>query len=41
MVIINESNMHFGEYSEEDVFHIEKSDQYQNNLRGNGVKSLL
>lgn len=39
MVIINESDMHFGEYSEEDVFHIEKSDQYQNNLRGNGVKS--
>lgn len=39
MVIINESDMHFGEYSEEDVFHIEKSDQYQNNLRSNGVKS--
>ena len=39
MVIIDESDMHFGEYSEEDVFYIEKSDQYQNNLRGNGVKS--
>ncbi len=38
MVIINESDMLFGEFSEEDVFHIEKSDQYQNNLRGNGVK---
>ena len=39
MVIIDESDMHFGEYSEEDVFYIEKSDQYQNNLKGNGVKS--
>ena len=38
MVIIDESDMHFGEYSEEDVFYIEKSDQYQNNLKGNGVK---
>lgn len=39
MVIINESDMHFGKYSEEDVFHIEESAQYQNNLRSNGVKS--
>lgn len=39
MVIINESDMRFGEYSEEDVFYIEKSDQYQNNLMPNGVKS--
>lgn len=39
MVIINESDMRFGKYSEEDVFYIEKSDQYQNSLRGNGVKS--
>lgn len=39
MVIINESNMRFGEYSEEDIFHIEKSSQYQNHLMPNGVKT--
>ena len=39
MVTINESNMCFGEYSEEDVFCIEKSNQYQSNLMPNGVKS--
>lgn len=39
MVIINESDMRFGEYAEEDVFHIEKCDQYQKSLMPNGVKS--
>lgn len=39
MVIINESDMRFGEYREENVFHIEKCDQYQINLMPNGVKS--
>lgn len=38
MVIIDESGMRFGEYSEADVFHIEKSDQYKNGLLPNGVK---
>lgn len=39
MVIIDESDMHFGEYSEEDVFRIETCEQYQKNLMPNGVKS--
>ena len=39
MVIINESDMRFGEYSEEDFFHIEKCDQYTASLLPNGVKS--
>ena len=39
MVVINESDMRFGEYSEEDVFYIEKSTQYENKLWPNGVKS--
>lgn len=39
MVVINESDMRFGEYSEEDVFYIEKSTQYENKLKPNGVKS--
>lgn len=39
MVTIDESGMRLGEYSEEDVFHIEKSSQYQDNLMPNGVKS--
>ena len=38
MVVINESGMCFGEYSEEDVFHIEKCGQYRNHLMPNGVK---
>ncbi len=38
-MVINESGMCFGEYSEEDIFYIEKSDQYRNNLMPNGVKS--
>ena len=37
-MIINESNMQFGEYDEETVFHIEKSNQYKNGLMSNGVK---
>ena len=39
MVVINESNMRFGEYNEDDVFYIEKSSQYQSGLMPNGVKS--
>lgn len=39
MVVINESDMCFGEYSEENVFYIEKSTQYENKLKPNGVKS--
>ena len=39
MVTISESDMRFGEYREEDVFYIEKCEQYQNNLMPNGVKS--
>lgn len=39
MVVIPESDMQFGEYREEDVFHIEKCEQYQHKLMPNGVKS--
>lgn len=39
MVTISESDMRFGEYREEDVFYIEKCEQYKNNLMPNGVKS--
>ena len=38
MITIIESNMQFGKYREEDVFHIETCKQYQNNLKPNGVK---
>lgn len=38
-VVISESDMQFGEYSEEDVFHMEDSNQYKNGLLPNGVKS--
>lgn len=38
-MVIDESDMHFGNYNEEDVFYIEKSSQYQNKLRSNGIKS--
>lgn len=38
-VIIEESEMKFGEYEEENIFYLEKSIQYKKNLRQNGVKS--
>lgn len=38
-VIIPESGMQFGEYPEEQVFHLEKSSQYTEKLKPNGVKS--
>lgn len=38
-VIISESDMQFGEYEEEQVFQLEKSRQYTEKLRPNGVKS--
>lgn len=37
-MVIEESGMTFGNYPEEDVFHIEKSQQYQRKLMSNGVK---
>ena len=36
---IVESGMQFGLYSDENVFRIEKSPQYQQKLMPNGVKS--
>lgn len=38
-VTILESDMQFGEYTEEQVFHLEKSTQYVRKLRPNGIKS--
>lgn len=38
-MIIEESDMQFGDYPDDAVFHLEKSPQYQNKLRSNGVKS--
>lgn len=38
-VIIEESEMMFGKYKEEQVFCIEKSKQYTEKLRGKGIKS--
>ncbi len=38
-VIIPESDMQFGEYEEEQVFQLEKSNQYTKKLRPNGIKS--
>lgn len=38
-VVIAESGMQFGEYTEEQVFHLEKSNQYTKKLMPNGVKS--
>lgn len=38
-VIISESDMQFGTYEQEQVFHLEKSSQYTNKLRSNGIKS--
>lgn len=38
-VIIPESDMQFGEYKEEQIFQLEKSIQYTEKLRPNGVKS--
>ena len=39
MVVIQESGMQFGEYPEEQVFHLEKSIPYTKNLMSNGIKS--
>ena len=39
MVIIEESEMKFGEYPDEDVFRIEKSHQYTDMLMEKGVKT--
>lgn len=38
-VVISESGMQFGEYSEEQVFHIEKSQQYVKKLMPKGIKT--
>lgn len=38
-VIITESGMQFGEYSEEQVFHLENSKQYRKSLMPKGIKS--
>ena len=38
-IIIEESGMKFGEYSENQVFQIEKSPQYITRLRDHGIKS--
>lgn len=38
-IIISESDMQFGKYSEDQVFHMENSKQYMKKLRQNGVKS--
>lgn len=38
-VIIPESEMQFGKYSENQVFYIEDSEQYKEKLRQNGVRS--
>ena len=37
-VIIPESDMEFGEYKENQVFHIEESRQYTEKLRQQGVR---
>lgn len=38
-VIITESELQFGEYHENQVFRIEKSEQYTKSLRQNGIKT--
>lgn len=38
-VIIEESEMKFGKYKEEQVFRIETSKQYTEKLKGKGIKS--
>lgn len=38
-VVIYESDMRFGEYENDQVFHIEKSTQYTEKLMPNGIKS--
>ena len=38
-MMIEESEMQFGNYPDDAVFHLEKSPQYQDKLRSNGVKS--
>lgn len=38
-VVISESDMQFGKYTEEQVFHLEKSVQYTEKLMPNGIKS--
>ena len=39
MIIIEESQMRFGEYPEEIVFHIEECDIYKKDLKPIGFKS--
>ena len=39
MAVIQESGMQFGEYAEEQIFHLEKSIQYTESLMSNGIKS--
>lgn len=38
-MIICESDLQFGEYREDQVFHMEDSEQYTKKLKQNGVKS--
>ena len=38
-VIIEESEMQFGEYDMTQVFHMEDSEQYVKKLKPNGIKS--
>ena len=38
-VVITESGMQFGKYTEEQVFPLEKSIQYTEKLMPNGIKS--
>lgn len=38
-IVITESGMRFGEYPEEQVFHLETSNQYRKQLMPNGIKS--
>lgn len=40
-VTILESNMLFGEYKDEQVFQIEKSIQYNEKLKYNGIRTIL
>lgn len=38
-IVIEESGMRFGKYLDNQVFQIEKSEQYTKNLRQNGIKT--
>lgn len=39
MVVINESDMQFGDYPDDDIFNIEKSCFYKKRCLSNGVKT--